>query len=136
MKTRNVKVTKQKGFKKPYLRGGKKWVEALESGKYRRETGALHEGRGYCCLGVLCRVQGRLKKTQDGTFVDVGEGHSSTLSDTNPVYNALGELGDFPRGVKVTIGDRFYDSLADLNDSDRVGFKTIAKVIRSIWRIG
>lgn len=33
-----------------------KWVKALRSGKYRRAKGQLQSGRGYCCLGVLCRV--------------------------------------------------------------------------------
>lgn len=34
----------------------RKWVEALESGKYRKTKGALHKkkqhGGGFCCLGV------------------------------------------------------------------------------------
>jgi hypothetical protein len=36
-----------------------KWAKALESGRYKQGKGRLktQDGR-YCCLGVLCRVQG------------------------------------------------------------------------------
>lgn len=34
------------------------WLEALRSGQYTQDTGALFTGRGHCCLGVLCEVQG------------------------------------------------------------------------------
>jgi len=35
-----------------------KWVKALRSGKYEQAKGVLHNGTGYCCLGVLCVVAG------------------------------------------------------------------------------
>lgn len=35
----------------------RKWIAALRSGKYRQATDSLYDGsRGYCCLGVLCRI--------------------------------------------------------------------------------
>lgn len=33
-----------------------KWVKALRSGRYKQTTGALYDGGGHCCLGVLCRT--------------------------------------------------------------------------------
>ena len=34
---------------------GRKWVDALRSGKYQQGFGALKtKAGGYCCLGVLC----------------------------------------------------------------------------------
>ena len=36
-----------------------KWVTALRSGKYSQGKGALLRDGLYCCLGVLCEVQGR-----------------------------------------------------------------------------
>lgn len=37
-----------------------KWVEALRSGRYKQEKGALlvqaSGGAGYCCMGVLCEI--------------------------------------------------------------------------------
>ena len=35
-----------------------KWVKALRSGRYKQAREYLYDGRGYCCLGVLARVQG------------------------------------------------------------------------------
>jgi len=35
-----------------------KWVEALRSGKYQQTTNYLKSDNGYCCLGVLCDIQG------------------------------------------------------------------------------
>jgi hypothetical protein len=33
------------------------WLQALRSGKYQQTTKCLHrEGKGFCCLGVLCDI--------------------------------------------------------------------------------
>lgn len=37
----------------------RKWVEALRSGEYKQGRGELLNDEGaYCCLGVLCAMQG------------------------------------------------------------------------------
>ncbi len=47
-----------------------KWLAALRSDKYGQTTGKLYEtersqgGDGYCCLGVLAKVQGEPIETQ------------------------------------------------------------------------
>jgi hypothetical protein len=33
-----------------------KWIEALDSGKYKQGIGALQDENKYCCLGVACRI--------------------------------------------------------------------------------
>lgn len=43
-----------------------KWVEALRSGRYSQTRGALRDEDGYCCLGVLCDVQGRKWERRSG----------------------------------------------------------------------
>ena len=36
-----------------------KWIEALRSGKYKQTRGKLKGRNGaFCCLGVLCDIQG------------------------------------------------------------------------------
>ena len=37
-----------------------RWIEALESGEYPQDPrgGALKTSDGYCCLGVLCELDG------------------------------------------------------------------------------
>lgn len=37
-------------------KNAKKWVSALESGKYRRTTTQLRDENSFCCLGVACDV--------------------------------------------------------------------------------
>ncbi len=36
----------------------RRWIEALESGEYEQTNGVLFDGTGYCCLGVLAKIQG------------------------------------------------------------------------------
>jgi hypothetical protein len=33
-----------------------KWIAALRSGEYKQAKHELHDGRGFCCLGVLAEV--------------------------------------------------------------------------------
>jgi hypothetical protein len=35
-----------------------KWVKALRSGRYQQSRGQMHDGVGYCCLGVLAKEAG------------------------------------------------------------------------------
>lgn len=49
-----------------------RWVEALRSGKFIQAPGRLHRtrqngdrGAGYCCLGVLAEIDGRLSLDPD-----------------------------------------------------------------------
>ena len=39
------------------------WVEALRSGKYKQGRRALYKPytEAYCCLGVLCKVAGKME---------------------------------------------------------------------------
>ena len=43
-----------------------KWIKALRSGRYKQTTEYLYIGGGYCCLGVLARVQGAKLSELDG----------------------------------------------------------------------
>ena len=33
-----------------------KWISALRGGEYQQCRGKLHDGVGYCCLGVLAKI--------------------------------------------------------------------------------
>ena len=41
---------------KPALK--RKWLKALRGGEYRQGTDALRRENEYCCLGVLCDING------------------------------------------------------------------------------
>lgn len=92
----------------------KKWLAALESGQYRRTTGQLKKGRGYCCLGVACRVLG----------VEFAEADMEAPPQVRDALKLRGSLGE---GREAFGND--YESLADANDSGQT-FKKIAAAIR------
>lgn len=134
-----------KGYKKVGLGAAfPKWLSALESGRYKQGSGMLAvkkrsaskptkkvakkvtktkeakacPGIYYCCLGVLSKIQGRLKifkqvpilsddgSTEDLLGVDCDkeakcytDGHSSTLDATNPLNSKLFDTGDLQDAV-------------------------------------
>lgn len=103
-----------------------KWVEALESGKYRQANGTLCEvdkhGRySYCCLGVGARVCG-LKKIK-GDVLIYGEYHDNPLLNAeNQPYKEVASL--------LGVTAKRQDTLTKLNDEVGIDFKNIAKWIR------
>lgn len=84
----------------------RKWVKALRSGRYEQGAGALHDGKRYCCLGVLGKISGQLRP--EGSWGDVW---------CMPPSSAQGLLPD-----KAFVG------LADMNDA-HVPFDVIAGFI-------
>lgn len=148
MKTIEYKSTKSgkfvinlpKGFKKVKLPFYQKWIDALEGGKYRQCVGTLCETNNkkltYCCLGVLSKVQGRLKKDENNEMVDHSDGYTGDLNSNNPSFKALKGRGEFPTGVCVQKNDHtnsVYD-LVECNDDLRLSFKDIAKIIKTIFK--
>ena len=119
---RTVVVTQSEKKLPPELKA--QWLAALRSGEYIQCTGQLsREVEGvmqHCCLGVLCRLQGRLEKTgsleYDGTMDTAS---SLVLSHDNPVY-FLTEVVSREEGIPCT--------LADLNDRGAT-FAEIADII-------
>ncbi len=52
----------------------KRWIKALRSGQYKKTTGYLRTGAGYCCLGVLCDLHSKETKTPwDGESMYMGK---------------------------------------------------------------
>ena len=144
-----------KGYKRRSLPFFEEWLHALESGKVRqvRETLCAPKGSkalGYCCLGVLCRVQGRLVRDEgewfDQSYLipkgdDIDDHRSAgDLRTDNPSYKALSSNGRFPANVKVIVAEtddeprKEITSLIECNDDAELTFKEIAKIIRRIWK--
>jgi len=59
-----------------------KWVKALRSGDYEQGTQALFNSGAYCCLGVLCEIQGYKKL--------VHQGRPCFFNETGSVLNGIG----------------------------------------------
>lgn len=62
-----------------------KWIEALRSGKYQQTQHRLKDDKGFCCLGVLCDVQGADFKAIRAKY------DTLSLSQSPPEY--LGTIG-------------------------------------------
>jgi len=115
----------------------KEWVTALESGEYPQGIMSLKSSSGYCCLGVLSKVQGRL--TADGRD-SIHSKSDSLLYEDNPCAAVFGGYGDFPMAIKEATGlhgdnrpPNVLYGLTSLNDCG-VPFSEIANVIKKIWK--
>lgn len=121
-----MKTKKQQKLGKLQL----KWVKALESGKFRKSTGDLRNKKGFCCLGVLEKLEGNLAKRKPGNsycFLNNDMYNSSNLSKkTKNKYGFYGSSGQFKNDVLV----KGYSRLTTINDSEKFSFKQIAKIIR------
>lgn len=149
MKTKTIEFKSTKGgkfliklpanYQKIKLAFFKKWISALESGKYRQCNGTLckpndNKKLTYCCLGVLSKVQGRLIKTEYGFIDGGGCDDVGELDKNNPTLQGI---GNFPKGVTVTDGSYIYNScsnLASCNDDLGLSFKDIAKIIKTLYK--
>lgn len=96
-----------------------RWVEALRSGKYKQEQGALRFGNKFCCLGVLCDISKR-----DGWVINSYLGQTSHLPYE---VQAWADLDSDDGRIPSQAG-----TLAYLNDSGK-SFVEIADVIEKHW---
>lgn len=124
----NYEIQYPKKYVKPKL-PAKAWLEAIRSGEYKQGSRVLCSDSAYCCLGVLSKIQGRLKNGKDGE-----ENTGIVLSKENPLIEYLDENGRLPRGVKVWRSGEDFNSLAVLNDKGFT-FSEIADIIEQIWEV-
>ena len=95
----------------------KKWLEALRSGEYEQAQYKLHDGHAsYCCLGVLCKVDGYLDEVPGG-FLDPEDEDEIVFEEYVPmkVWKRTGldrELQSYVSCLNDTEGKTF-DEIAD-----------------------
>lgn len=91
-----------------------KWVEALRSGKYEQARRTLREPNSnkFCCLGVICEIQGMEWKLDESGFYAL-----SQSINPMPVVQA-----------GITCGDA--QALANMNDNGQT-FAEIAAYIEA-----
>ena len=98
------------------------WVKALRSGRYRQTSHQLRaESKYYCCLGVLCTVEKKMKSTG----LPISWNHNTVVVQT--VEDAL----EIPLPLKKAIGltKSGEDRLIAMNDDQHKSFKQIADYI-------
>jgi hypothetical protein len=135
---KHFKIVKPLDYKKIKLPYFKEWVSALESGRYNQTTGKLcrkigNKKVGYCCLGLLCRLQGRLLKDNADNYFDA-DSSTVVLDSSNPCYPVLSFIGKFPKDCRVETDTETAFTLAGCNDQLGLSFKDIAKIIRAFWK--
>jgi len=83
-----------------------KWIEALRSGKYKQTTHYLKDDQGFCCLGVLCDIQ--------GADFDAIRTEFGTLSLSSSPQKYLGGLGMMaPRLTTLNDDGKSFAEIAD-----------------------
>ena len=68
-----------------------KWVKALRSGEYKQANGALRDGSGFCCLGVLLNESER--GAWDGEQYCINTGEESDLFLSGELEGYASSLG-------------------------------------------
>lgn len=104
------------------------WVEALRSGEYEQCYDALSDGKGFCCLGVLCELavkQGVIRHpTYNGEHGVKYGGSQSTIPAS---VAGWAEMGIYQQLIHKD--QNFRISL--LNDGLKLSFSEISDLIES-----
>src|SRR5687767_14975041 len=73
------------------------WVAALRSGNYRQGRGILHDGAGYCCLGVFGDLQNiptHVLRKWGGVNLEFDESLQPLSAINHAVRNQLAQMND------------------------------------------
>ena len=104
-----------------------KVCEALRSGRFEQTHHKLHDGVGYCCLGVMLEVldkEGHWEHLSSNDYVSWISPDSTMPMDTSPSNKFLERIG-FIRDPEYS-GYPEIDELVNLNDTQRLPFNLIA----------
>lgn len=84
-----------------------KWIAALRSGKYQQTTHYLKDDDGFCCLGVLCDIQGAdfdairqqyrtlSLSSNPVEYIGMLESEAPWLSQMNDTGRSFAEIADY-----------------------------------------
>lgn len=103
----------------------KRFIEALESGKYRQIPSSLRIEDRYCAMGVACDVSGV------GQWVNKNVAYAyESDSEWDSQLLAPGEVIDY-----YGFRDSTVDYIMEMNDSQNLTFKDIAARLRDLYGI-
>ena len=98
-----------------------KWIEALESGKYKQGQEQLRNRDKYCCLGVLCDII----DTSKLCFYS-----SEGLYEYNSDEGSYETILPYSLRAKLGITSEQESDLIQLNDAEDYDFPAIADWIK------
>jgi hypothetical protein len=97
----------------------KTWIAALRSGEYKQTTGSLQDYKGYCCLGVACKVLIPKDQLELNTNGD--------LFGTLPIDQS--HPPEWLKDINRDFSEKTGRSLSVLNDTDGLSFNEIADLL-------
>lgn len=109
------------------LRQLKKWIAALDSGKYRQGSGALQSTFGFCCLGVA--VKALVPKSFQIIICD--ENSNPTLFGSFP--HAQPNAPSWLTQINYDFQERTGMPLSMLNDDKGFTFPEIATLLELVY---
>lgn len=108
-----------------------KWIVALRSGEYKQTKNRLQDKKGYCCLGVACKVlipENKQELYNVNKFLD---GHIPSDQKYAPKW-LNGINSDF--NDKVLNNKYGYGKLlTELNDDENMSFNEIADCLELVY---
>jgi hypothetical protein len=120
----------------------KEWVKALRSGEFKQTKSVLYnrEDNGYCCLGVLCVLEGENEKQLNGKgfpfSAKIGEKLTSDELEELLGGDAFEKLCGFggqydsdEMTYAVKIPGTGWIPLSHLNDNKNYSFAKIADIV-------
>lgn len=107
----------------PPIRQLKKWIAALDSGEYEQTKGCLEDRKGYCCLGVACKVL--IPKNKQNLIMDTYL-NGSMPDDQDHAPEWLKEISNDFR-------DKTGNLLDVLNDDKGYTFTEIATLLELVY---
>jgi hypothetical protein len=106
----------------------RKWSKALESGEYKQGFGQLRRGDKFCALGVLCNLH--------------AQEHPEIAAKEKVKSRYMGASAKIPFDVMEWAGMNssndsitLYNTIVDMNDTEKMPFGEIAKVIRKNYKL-
>lgn len=119
-----------------------KWVEALESGKYKQTAGSLKKivnGKAsHCCLGVACELFMK-KQLARAKWQNSTDGRSARCyiawnpaRDPQETYTEGDELPtELRQWMGLSIGEQ--TDIIEANDGQKLTFEEIAETVRLVY---
>jgi uncharacterized membrane-anchored protein len=99
-----------------------KWANALRSGEYKQTQGALQDERGFCCLGVACKIF--IPEGEQVTYRGFLSGGVPSIQDNAP---------EWLDGINYYTNKLLGRGLTELNDLEALTFDEIADVIELVY---
>lgn len=115
----------------------KKWLEALKSEKFEQRKGYLCKDNKFCCLGVLCEIEGvekcelPLYEGESDTAIFYGKRMDSEVITDEGLKKQIGSNGSFI-GFLIRKDEIDHHSLTSLNDSEE-DFEEVCHVIEILF---